>query len=66
MHYGEVEKIAESGQLGELISPQFLAENTYNLARCCVNSPIISEKNSFEKTDEKRGEKGKKNVAHVC
>ena len=48
---GKLKKIAESGQLWELISPQFLAENTYNLARCCVNSPIISEKNSFEKTD---------------
>ena len=28
MHYGEVEKIAESGQLWELISQQFFAKNT--------------------------------------
>ena len=28
VHYGEVEKVAESGQLWELISQQFFAENT--------------------------------------
>ena len=32
LHDREVEKIAESGQLWELISPQFFEENTFNLA----------------------------------
>ena len=63
---GKLKKIAKSGQLWELISPQFFAENTYNLAQCCVYSPRISEKNCFKKTEEERGEKGKKHVAHVC
>ena len=50
MHYGEVEKkTAEGGQLWELISQQFFADNTHNFAQCCVNSPRISEKFSFEK-----------------
>ena len=66
MHYGEVEKIAESGQLWELISLQFFAENMYNLAQCCVYSLRISEKFGFEKNEVERGEKGKKHVAHVC
>ena len=60
-------KTAESGQLWELISPQFLfAENMHNFAQCCDNSPRISENFCFEKTEEKRGEKGKKPVAVVC
>ena len=63
---GKLKKIAKSGQLWELISPQFFAENTYNLAQCCVYSPRISEKICFKKTEEERGEKGKKHVAHVC
>ena len=62
---GKLKKIAESGQLWELISPQFFAENTKNLAQCCINSPRISEKFCFEKTEEERGEKGKKHVAGV-
>ena len=67
MHYGEVEKIAESGQLWELISPQFFAENTWNLAQCSANFPRISEKfNLEEKNEEEKGEKGKKLVALVC
>ena len=66
MHYGEAEQIAESGQLWELISLQFFAENTYNLAQCCIYSPRISEKFCFQKNEEERGEKGKKHVAHVC
>ena len=63
---GKLKKIAESGQLWELFSLQFFAENTYNLAQCCVYSPRISEKICFEKTEVERGEKGKKHVAHVC
>ena len=63
---GKLKKIAKSGQLWELISPQFFAENTYNLAQCCVYSPRISEIFCFEKTEEEGGEKGKKHVAHVC
>ena len=63
---GKLKKIAESGQLWELISQQSFAENTHNFAQCCVNSPRISEKFIFEKTEEERGDKGKKHVAHVC
>ena len=63
---GKLKKTAESGQLWELISPQFLAENTQFFAQCCVNSSRISEIFCFEKTEEKGGEKGKKHVAHVC
>ena len=37
----KLKKIAKSGQLWELISPQFFAENTYNLAQCCINSPTL-------------------------
>ena len=59
---GKLKKIAESGQLWELISPQFFAENTYNLAQCCINSPRISENFCFEKTEKERGEKDKKHV----
>ena len=62
---GKLKKITKSGQLWGLISPQFFAENTYNLAQCCVNSPRISEKFSFKKTEEERGEKGKKHVDGV-
>ena len=62
----KLKKITESGQLWELISPHFFAENTYNFAQCCVNSPGISEKFSFEKNEEEKGEKAKKPVAHVC
>ena len=63
---GMLKKLAKSGQLWELISLQFFAENTYNLAQCCVNSPRISEKFCFGKIEEEGGEKGKKHVAHVC
>ena len=63
---GKLKKLAKSGQLWELISLQFFAENTYNLALCCVYSPRISEKNCLKKTEVERGEKGKKHVAHVC
>ena len=62
---GKLKKIAESGQLWKLISQQSFAENTHNFAQRCVNSPRISEKFRFEKTEEKRGEKGKKPVAGV-
>jgi len=57
---GKLKKTAESGQLWELISQQFFAENTHNFAQCCVNSPRISEIFCFEKTEEERDEKGKK------
>ena len=63
---GKLEKTAESGQLWELISQQFFEENTHNFAQCCVNSQRITENFCFEKTEEERGEKGKKHVAHVC
>ena len=63
---GKLKKIAKSGQLWDLISLQFFAENVYNLAQCCVYSPRITEKNCFEKTEVKNGEKDKKHVAHVC
>ena len=63
---GKLKKIAESSQLWKLISPQSFAENTHNFAQCCVNSPGISEKFSFEKNEEEKGEKAKKPVAHVC
>ena len=63
---GKLKKLAKSGQLWELISLQFFAENTYNLAQCCVNSPKISEIFCFEKTEVERGENGKKHVAHIC
>ena len=63
---GKLKKIAESGQLWKVISPQFFAENTHYFAQRCVNSPRISEKFCFEKTEGKRGEKGKKPVAVVC
>ena len=63
---GKLKKIAESGQLWKVISPQFFAENTHNFAQRCVNSPRISEKFSFEKTEEQKGEQGKKCVALVC
>ena len=59
---GKLKKTAESGQLWELISPQFFAENTHNFAQCCINSPRISEKFCFEKNEKERGEKGKKHV----
>ena len=59
---GKLKKIAESGRLRALISQQFFAENMYNLAQCCVKSPRISEKFSFEKTEEEMGEKDKKHV----
>ena len=65
MQYGGVEKIAENGQRWELIFPQSFVKNTHNFAQSCVNSPRISEKFSFEKTEEERGEKGKKHVAGV-
>ena len=39
----------------------FVAENTLNFAQCCVNSPRISEKFSFDKIEEEKGEKVKKN-----
>ena len=57
---GEFEKIAENGQRWELIFPQSFVKNTHNFAQSCVNSPRISEKISFEKSEEKRGEKYKK------
>ena len=61
MHYREVEKIAESGQLGNL----FLSNS--HLAQCSANFPRISEKfNLEEKNEEEKGEKGKKLVALVC
>ena len=63
MHYGEVEKMAESGQLWELISPQFLQK--IHIILLDAVSPRISEKNCFKKTEEEAGEKGKKHVAHV-
>ena len=47
LHDREVEKIAESGQLWELISPQSFAENTHIFALSCVNSPKISKTNLF-------------------
>ena len=59
-------KTAEIGQLWELISQQFFAEKAHNFAQCCVNSPRISEKNNFEKTEEEKGEKSQKLVDHVC
>ena len=69
LHYGEVEEEKNSRKwstLGVYLSAVFFfAENTHNFAQCCVNSPRISEKNSFEKTVEERGEKGKKHVAGV-
>ena len=58
---GKLKKIAESGQLWKLISPQSFAENTHNFAQCCVNSPRISKKIVMKKTEEKREEKSKKN-----
>ena len=42
MHYREVEKIAESGQLGNL----FLSNS--HLAQCSANFPRISEKFNLE------------------
>ena len=45
--------------MGANFSAGFVAENTHNFAQCCVNSPRISEKFSFEKNEEERGEKGK-------
>ena len=56
---GKLKKVAESNQHWELISPQSFAENTYNLAQSL-------KKNSFEKNEEEKGEKGKKCVARVC
>ena len=56
---GKLKKIAESGQLWEPISLQFFAENTQNLAQCCIHSPRISEKFCFENTEEEMGEKAK-------
>ena len=62
---GKLKKTAESGQLWELISQQFYAENAHNFAQRCINSQRISEKFCFEKTEEERGEKGKKHVDGV-
>ena len=58
---GKLKKIAESGQLWKLISPQSFAENMHNFAQRCVNSPRISEKFSFEKL-KKKGVKRAKNM----
>ena len=48
VHYREVEKKAQSGQLLEPISLHFFAENMHDLAQNCVNSPTISEKSSLK------------------
>ena len=56
---GKLKKIAKSGQLWELISPQFFAENMYNLAQCCVNSPRISENLVLKKLKKKVVKKAK-------
>ena len=39
MHYGEVEKIAESGQLVELISPQFFLQKIRTILLNAVLTP---------------------------
>ena len=58
---GKLKKIAESGQLWKLISPQSFAENTHNFAQRSVNSPRISEKIVLKKL-KKKGVKKAKNL----
>ena len=57
---GKLKKIAESGLLWELISPQSFAENTHNFTQCCVNSPRIAGNLVLKKL--KKGVKRAKNM----
>ena len=45
LHYGEVEKIAESGQLWGLISPQFFLQKIRKILLNAVLTPQESLKN---------------------
>ena len=60
-------KIAESGQLWELISQQVLLQKIHIILLNAVLTPQESLRNLvLKKTEDERGEKGKKHVAHVC